>query len=458
VLSKPPNRLQRAAARFNAVLHAQRGSDGAPWQRFRILRDLFIRSGAGNALLMRLSALGLVARPRWRKTHVLPLPDGFGAATVTVTLDVPRLPAYPVLEFAEHVTGEDGHATGTVLATFRRGFALSGDLGETWKYVRIAGWRDHRVIHAKAIGNGEFLLQAVPPRPYESQRRSVALLVVNEAGDVLAANRIEGSRWHGCRSVDCSGDTLMYAEYPYDSDDPFAKDRFESRVFRSRDRGRSWEIVRSDGAIRHYHLLQARPGVAGEWWLTSGDEPQQCRIWVSRDSGNSWECLTDAFGEFVAAGAERFRHTLFRLTDLAFRDGEIIWGTDDRLRAAGGLPGARVVRSPCAPALRPEIAGRTPWEIRSLVDIGNAYVFLTQGCARPDSVQNEGPGVFLLPKAPDSRLTHLFDVDVHCAIRTGFTYSSASRAAKDGVFFTFRSNTDVFPFGHKILRWEVSMG
>src|ERR1700761_1731204 len=86
VLSKPPNRLQRAAARFNAVLHAQRGSDGAPWQRFRILRDLFIRSGAGNALLMRLSALGLVARPRWRKTHVLPLPDGFGAATVTVTL------------------------------------------------------------------------------------------------------------------------------------------------------------------------------------------------------------------------------------------------------------------------------------------------------------------------------------------------------------------------------------
>ena len=109
MLSKPPNRLQRAAARFNAVLHAQRGSDGAPWQRFRILRDLFIRSGAGNA---RLSALGLVALPCWRKTHFLPRPGGFGAATATVTLNVPQLPAYPVLEFAEHVTGEDGRATG----------------------------------------------------------------------------------------------------------------------------------------------------------------------------------------------------------------------------------------------------------------------------------------------------------------------------------------------------------
>jgi len=422
------------------------------------LRDLFIRSSAGNALLMRLSALGLVARPCWRKTHVLPLPDGFGAATATVALNVPQLPAYPVLEFAEHVTGEDGRATDTVLATFRGGFALSRDLGETWKYVRIAGWRDHRVIHAKAIGNGEFLLQAVPPRPYDSQRRSVALLVVDEAGDILAVNRVEGSRWHGCRSVDCSGDTLMYAEYPYDSDDPFAKDRFECRVFRSRDRGRSWQIVRTDGAIRHFHLLQARPSAIGEWWLTSGDEPNECHIWVSRDDGDSWVSLTDGFGDSIVVGGERFRHTLFRLTDLAWHGDEVVWGTDDRLRASGkGRHGARVVRSPAASSLRPEIVGLAQWEIRSLVDLGDAYLFLTQGCARPDTEHNQGPGVFLMPKRQGAKLTHLFDVDVHSMIRTGFTYSQASRAAKNGVFFTFRTSTDVFPFGHKILKWKVAL-
>lgn len=456
--SKPLNRLQRAAARFRSVLRAQkRGGGTAAQPRYRILRDLFVRSNAGNALLLRLSALGLWVRPQWSRTYTVPLPAGFPFASARIVLSVPSLPVHPVLEFAEHVTDENGRATNTVLGTFRHGFALSNDLGASWKYVRIKGWHDHRAIHVKAIGRGEFLVQTVPARPYRSQRRSIALLVVDETGRVLAANRMEGSRWHGCRSVDMANGVIMYAEYPYDMDDPFAKERFESRVFRSRDRGRNWEIVYADNTIRHFHLLQARPRVPGEWWLTSGDEPQECRIWVSRDDGCSWVCLTDTFEDLVDVGTERFRHTLFRLTDLAFEGGNVVWGTDDCLRSAGkGLRGARVVRSPCAPQLRPEIAGRTPWEIRSLVDLGEAYMFFTQGCARPDAAHNEGPGVFLLPKAAGAELVHLFDVDVHCAIRTAFTYSSASRAAKGGVFFTFRSNTDAFPFGHKILRWEVS--
>jgi hypothetical protein len=436
----------------------QRGGGTTLMHRVRILRDLFVRSNAGNALLMRLNATGLATRAQRTRTRTIALPAGFGFSTARITLSVPVLTAHPVLEFAEHVTDGKGLPTDTVLATFRRGFALSGDLGTSWKHVRIRGWRDHRVIHVKAIGRGEYLVQAVPSRPYGGQRRSIALLVLNEAGDVLAANRLEGSRWHGCRSVDVAGDTLMYAEYPYDADDPFAKERFQSRVFRSRDRGRSWEVVRTDGAIRHFHLLQARPGAAGEWWLTSGDEPGECHVWVSRDDGDSWTSLTDSFGASIAIGTERFRRTLFRLTDLAWRGDEVVWGTDDCLRAtANGPRGARVLRSPCAPALRPEIAGRTPWEIRSLVDLGDAYVFLTQGCARPDAERNDGPGVFLMPKAPGGALAHLFDIDVHSLIRTGFTYSRASRAAKDGIFFTYRTSTDAFPFGHKILKWEVSL-
>jgi hypothetical protein len=251
----------------------------------------------------------------------------------------------------------------------------------------------------------------------------------------------------------------MYAEYPFDSDDPSAQERFASRVFRSRDRGRSWEIVRSEGAIRHFHLLQARPGVPGEWWLTSGDEPQECHIWVSRDDGESWNSLTDGFGDSIAIGNVRFPRTLFRLTDLAWQGDDVIWGTDDCLRAAGKTRrGARVLRSSCAPALAPVIAGQTPWEIRSLIDLGNSFVFLTQGKARPESAHDEGPGVFLMLKERNApmELVHLFDVDVYSALRTGFTYSRASRAAKDGTFFTFRANTDAFAFGHKILKWEVT--
>jgi hypothetical protein len=454
LLSKPPNRLQRATARFRAA--AERGGGTTLRHRLGVLHGLFVRSNAGNAFLTRLNAMRGSARAQWTRTYAAPLPTGFGYLAARITLSIPQLPAYPLVEFAEHVADESGRATDTVLATFPRGFALSNDLGVNWEYVRIRGWRDHRVIHVKAIGRGEFLIQAVPSRPYPSQLRSIALLVVDQSGRVLAANRLEGSRWHGCRSVDIAGDTLMYAEYPYDSDDPFSKERFESRVFRSRDRGRSWEIVRRENTVRHFHLLQARPGTRGEWWLTSGDEPGECHIWVSRDDGDSWTSLTDSFGDSIAIGNERFRRTLFRLTDLAWQENEVVWGTDDCLRAAG-VRGARVVRSPAAPPLLPEIAGRTPWEIRSLVDIGEAYIFLTQGCARPDNGRNDGPGVYLMPKRPGGELAHLFDIAVHSTIRTGFTYSRASRAAKDGVFFTFRTSTDAFPFGHKILKWEVSL-
>jgi hypothetical protein len=151
---------------------------------------------------------------------------------------------------------------------------------------------------------------------------------------------------------------------------------------------------------------------------------------------------------------------MFRLTDLAWQDGEVVWGTDDYLaRNQFPDPGARMFRSP-GDRLVPVMAGKAKWQIRNMVEVGEYYMVLTQGCVRSDAPHAEKmPGAYLMPKrhvesAPD--LVHLFDADIHSHIRTGFTYSRASRKAKDGTFFTYRSNTDVFPFGHRIVKWDLS--
>jgi hypothetical protein len=395
----------------------------------------------------------------YARSYAMDLPDGYPARRVEVRISVPAIPPRPHLEFAEHVVDGDGNATDLVLASAMGGFGVSRDLGESWKYVKVDGIADKRVVHVKRIAEGEYLLQVTERIPDRSLPRAVDVLVADEDGRVLARNRLAASLWHGCRSVDVAGTTLMFAEYPYEIANATPEQRDTSRVWRSRDGGRSWNVVFEARDIRHFHFLQARPGRAGEWWLTSGDAQLESRVWVSKDDGDGWTDVTAAYGTPIPIGDVLYPKTLFRLTDLAWWDDDVIWGTDDFLYAIkGDVQGARMFRSPCGDTLVPQVVGRSKWQIRNMVDAGDFLFILTQGCNRADATMDEKmPGVFLMPKAPHpgAPLTHLFDVDVHSQVRTGFTYSRASRAARNGTFFSYRGSTDAFPTGHKILRWDV---
>src|SRR5262249_43481023 len=160
--------------------------------------------------------------------------------------------------------------------------------------------------------------------------------------------------WHGCRSVDIAGGVLMYAEYPYEVPNAAPEQRDSSRVWRSRDRGRSWHVAFEVRDIRHFHFLQTRPGHPREWWLTSGDGPLESRVWVSKDDGDSWHDATAAYGTPIRLGEVLYPKTLFRLTDLAFAGDDLIWGTDDFLYAIkGDVQGSRMFRSPIADTLVP---------------------------------------------------------------------------------------------------------
>jgi hypothetical protein len=393
------------------------------------------------------------------REYSIALPEGYGHKRVVVRISVPKIPKHPHFAFAEHVMDDAGKPTRTVIATALGGFAISHDLAESWRFIPVRGREDHAFIHVYSLGNSEYLAQVKPAHLRSNRSTPIDLLVVDERGQVLAQTRAQGPRWHSCRAVHMADDTLMYAEYPRNKENKVSP----SRVFRSRDRGRSWQVVfeQSPEQVRHFHFLQPRPGLAGEWWLTSGDAAHQSKIWITQDDGDTWQDIT-ADSSLMIEGAT-YPRSIFRLTDLVWNESEVIWGTDDVLAALGVEAGARVFRSQVGSPLVPRRAGRTRSPIRSIVDLGDFFIVLTQASTQPTSRSGTiGPGVFLMPKdaattAPG--ITHLFDIenfDPRPGAGKGFTYSMASRVAFDGTFFTYRAPHQALPLPGQILKWAFS--
>jgi hypothetical protein len=396
------------------------------------------------------------------KEYSATLPDGFADRKITLRLSVPPLPVRPAFIFSEHVMDEKGNMTDTVLATCNGGFAISHDLGETWKVVLVKGHANHLFINIKAIGSSEFLVQLVPSENRASKILPLDLLVVDIHGKVLAKHPAHSHRWHGCRSVDLAGGAIMFAEYlsnnPVDGKRPV-----DCRVWRSHDRGRTWHTVfgQSGEEIRHFHFLQQRLGHPKEWWLTSGDLPRECHVWVSKDDGDNWNDISVTRHDRIEVDGQFYARDLYRMTDLFWMDDEVIWGTDDYM-GISTPPGARVFRGEIRRKLKPELVGIGKWHIRSIVDIGDYLLFFSQRANIPGaSPEERKPGVYLMAKngQPDAHgLVHLFNLDSYPSRdRPGFTFSKASRAAAHGTFFTHRSSEDVFPAGHKILEWNVGL-
>jgi hypothetical protein len=392
-----------------------------------------------------------------RREYSADLPDGFGAKRITIQISLPRLPMQRVFSFTEHVTDEEGRPTERVIATGAGGWAISNDLGRSWKRIEVKGREKHHFHHAKWIGQSELLVQASAARGDGQGKPLIDLLVVSENGKVLAEHPNQGVRWHGCRAVDQARGTLMYAEYPRNK--PVEGKRLASgRVFRSRDRGRSFEVVfeRSGAEIRHFHFLQARREVPGEWWLTSGDAPHESHIWVSKDDGDTWSDVTAALPNHLQVDGTTYERDAFRLTDLAWFGDDVIWGSDDDLHSARP-PGAAVFRAKADGAFAPAFVGRGRWHFRNIIDVGECFILLSQRSNQIGaSAEALRPGVYLLHKR-NGTFTHLFDLDTFPTDQrvAGFTFSRASRAAKDGTFFSYRSDEDVFDGGQKILEWKV---
>jgi hypothetical protein len=407
-----------------------------------------------------------VSGPHLETEHRVALPEAFGSSEVRVKLSVPIMPDDRVYAFAEHCTDQDGAATDRVIAVRTGGFAVSNDLGVTWRDISPKRMAKYPVVNVKALSTNEFLVQATEPgQPARRPNEITHLFVADARGELLHHSRIDGAHWHGLRAVDLSGGTLMYAEYTPNGSRlaPNAPPHKPSRVLRSRDFGRTWEPVFERPDVRHFHFLQARPGRAGEWWLSSGDDGDECRIWKSVDDGNSWIDQTAAFSETVQVRDVILSRRLFRLTDLTWEGDEIVWGCDDPLRSAFkrvagrriAVPGSRVFRGNPGTGNAPEILGLCGPEIRNVVELDDFYLFTTQASPFDD----RGPPRVLLSRraVPQSgaNLLPLFDIERFSSKGGGFTYSRASRRARNGTFFSFRPTKLVFRSPIQILKWDV---
>lgn len=405
------------------------------------------------------------------REYAIDLPPEFGVTRAVVRLSVPQLPGGRIYSFSEHVRAADGSATDRAIACATGGFAISEDLGRSWRPVKLKGFGRFPLVHSRMLRDGEILLQAIDPDdPGIAPRQNTCLLIADMEGNVLHRAKMPGALWHGPRSVDLRDGTLIYAEYTPNGvrNAPDSPPHWPSRVWRSRDFGRSWDIVREEPNIRHFHFLQANPLRTKEWWLTSGDAGAESRIWKSADDGDTWIDQTDKFGPTVTIGDFHFSRRIFRLTDLAWTEDGIIWGSDDPLRnpirKSNGQPvrdmsGARMFRGDPASGAPPAILGICGPEVRNIVEVGDFHIVTTQSSHH--FANKDAPRVFLMSKRAgegSGGFHHLFDVERHAGGRTGFTYSRASRAAKDGVFFSFRPPTDVFRAQNRILKWQIEFG
>ena len=247
--------------------------------------------------------------------------------------------------------------------------------------------------------------------------------------------------WLGNWSIGEYNGTIIYAEYA------IYVDRLS--VWRSADDGETWQIVltkngrySADPEIRHFHLVQPDPYCPGTWYLASGDSPEESKVWKSENNGLRWIDVTDPNPN----GAKTL--DVHRMTATYFDENYIYWGTDDLMDG-----NAKFVRS----------ARTEPLDIQALDNIGNLIRALV---ATPC-------GLVFISEAKVMTGATLMDLTIHISadkcnalelVRlsgfndspTGFCYSRASLASRDGVFFSYFDGSRIFLGKPGILKWEIS--
>jgi hypothetical protein len=432
------------------------------------------------------SAEASATKPGFSKVYAIGVDPAFGFKRVLVELSVPSLPSLAGrVEFAEHEwSNAEGGSTRQVIALARGVIAVSEDLGETWEAFRPDGTDDVRLWNAFTTSDGTHLIQGAAPPSGEPIARSggaVPLFAFDRSWKLRHRLQPGTSPWHGARSIDEANGVIMYGEYPENAlkyqregrnelDDCARLERegllLPSRVLRSRDQGAHWETVLelSWRDVRHFHTVAADPYRAGRWWASTGDRVAECQVWETLDGGDSWaEVGSDELDVTLHPAGKKGERAVFRYTDLVVRRDDVLWGADDWLGnvtmfydqdvTVGRRVGSRIFRSPRETPWRPEAVGFVGHPVRSIVDVGGAYVITTEA---KQAAVGLCPQVLLMSAEDPTLIRPLFNIDNFAAQGTGLTYSKASRAARDGVFFSYRQAHDAFDGGPRILRWRVA--
>ena len=415
-------------------------------------------------------------------TYSTPVDPAYGFKRVVLKLSCPAVPLIgQYAGFAEHAYDSKNRAsTDSVVAVQAGGVLASEDLGKSWDYVTTPETGKIPLWNAYTMADKTRLLQGLGPQSPQSPRGEpdldAPIFRCDANWKVIERVQPAKANWQGTRAIDELDGTLIFAEYPenlikYSAEYIAAPEKFthlaeDSRVFRSRDGGRTWTCVFSKTAaeIRHFHTVIADPWAPGHWWISSGDAVSECRVWRSTDDGISWtEATGDASAPTPGPAGGELKQALYRHTDAQILENALIWGSDDYLApgeykayvdAPPGMAqtGSRVFSSPKTSPLVPTALGFVGNPIRSIIDVGPGYLIVSEA---KNLSHWSRPQVCLLSKTEPYLLTEIATIDNFTDRGTGMTFSRASRAAKNGTFFSFRNGYDVFAEGSRILKWEV---
>jgi SAM-dependent methyltransferase len=416
----------------------------------------------------------------------IPLPRQSAPKLVSLVYRIPELASgWTGYFFADHrEVGPPKARVAVVLLTGSGSVMVSTDNGDTWER-RVLDELGGRLIQNGFIcNNGSFILQAyrkpMPDIPSIEQKyaEKPTIYVYDSQWRFLGSSEPANAYWHGSASIGDADGTIMFAEYhdnmakylpPFsDSKEQWLPMMRANSVFRSRDAGLSWQKVFTKSAeeIRHFHTCAPDPFRKGAWWLSSGDQAYECRVWYSEDDGDTWHDVTNQEPSFVypkSSPPTADARSCYRYTDVVVSEQGLLWGSDDLLgpleNADPDLPralrsGSRLFYSPKSNPLNPVELAFCGMPIRNLVDIGPAFLVLTEAKYQTVSLR---PQVFAVFKDRPTRAHLLFDVDNYNGQVTGLTYSKASRRAIRGRFFTYRDSAAAFPDGARLLQWDVSL-
>lgn len=247
--------------------------------------------------------------------------------------------------------------------------------------------------------------------------------------------------WHGSQGIGERDGVIMFAEYWTD------KTRPEGHVWRSRDDGATWERAftahTKAGAgeawklVRHLHSVQPDPFRPGDWYLSSGDAPEECHLWLGRDDGGVW-LEVNAGGLPMAAA--------YRYTSLFFEPDRVCWATDGNMGKTG--TGFVSIRRG-APVALESLPGLAVNPARNLIATDAGFVMITENKYGREVPGAGRPGVEVMVISKSGAFTRAAVLPDRN--NDGFTYSKGSRHAVDGVFFTFARSS----LPGNMLRWEL---
>jgi hypothetical protein len=400
------------------------------------------------------------------KDYAVPLDRTAFPTRAVLKLSSPKIEPSGKASFCHHPLLPDGSPGRTVIAAAGQTAYESNDLGESWKAIPLGDVEP--VEHCFVTSTGAKLTATLPMAAEGETETRVVVRRYGPDWKPEGEPLVTRSAWHGPTAIGESGGVILFAEYPVNRGKYGNADKLQltdqlvsdPRVFRSRDDGRTWEPCFQVSAriIRHLHTVCPDPEVAHRWWLTSGDRAEEVFVWVSDDDGDSWTDITSLEPATPLHRNCRPRAAQ-RQTDQVFHDGWMIWGADDWLGnvedwGKGDSPpvGSRVFRARTEGPFIPEEIGFCGPPIRSIVDVGSAWLFISEAKARSITLR---PETFLVFKDELDRVHRFVQIDNWAEASTGFTYSRASKKALDGVFFSFRGSRDVFARGPRLLRWEI---